>query len=54
MFGGTRRYYRDITKRILVLRNFTEVPVSTTSSNVSRDAHLCLYQTYLILIREYP
>ena len=21
MFGGTRRYYRDITERILVLRN---------------------------------
>ena len=31
MFGGTRRYYRDITERILVLRNLSlyEVPVST-------------------------
>ena len=34
--------------------SYTEVPVSTTCSNVPRDAHLCLYQTYLILIREYP
>ena len=33
--------------------SYTEVPVSTTCSNVPRDAHLCLYQTYLILIREY-
>ena len=31
LFGGTRRYYGDITDRILVLRNlpYTGVPVST-------------------------
>ena len=23
LFGGTRRYYKDITERILVLRNFS-------------------------------
>ena len=34
--------------------SYTEVPVSTTCSNVPRDAHLCLYQTYLIIIRDYP
>ena len=34
--------------------SYTKVPVSTTCLNVPRDAHLCLYQTYLILIREYP
>ena len=34
--------------------SYTEVPVSTTCSNVPRDAHWCLYQTYLIIIREYP
>ena len=34
--------------------SYTKVRVSTTCSNVPRDAHLCLYQTYLILIRECP
>ena len=34
--------------------SYTEVLVSTTCSNVPRDTHLCLYKTYLILIREYP
>ena len=34
--------------------SYTEVPVSTTSSNVPRDVHLHLYQTYLIIIQEYP
>ena len=66
LYGSTCKYYKtytDLTELILVLRNlywyygtysYTDVLVGTTCSNIPRDEHLCLYQSYPILIREYP
>ena len=47
MFGGTRRYYGDITERILVLRNpYTEVSVSTAKLILVLHILYLFYEVY--------